>query len=89
MIVQANTRNMMAADGMVAGIANNWVPSGDSRVIASTRLLAPESTSEMRFMAPAPGEYQFVCTFPSRNLTMFGSFIVLESATEVEPLRKP
>ncbi len=88
-IVQSNAKDAVAADGMVAGIANGWVPPGDPRVIANTELLAPESTGEMRFMAPSPGEYEFVCTFPGHNLTMFGAFIVLESATEAEPLRKP
>lgn len=31
---------------------------------------------EVRFTAPPPGNYQFVCTFPGHNFTMFGVFEV-------------
>ncbi|MCH7842272.1 MAG: GDYXXLXY domain-containing protein [Chloroflexi bacterium] len=86
-IVQPRTKDAVAADGIVAGPANDWVPPGDPRVIASTRLVAPGSTGEVRFMAPKPGLYQFVCTFPGHNLTMFGDFIVLDPARGDEPQR--
>ena len=66
----------VAPAGTAAGPANDWVPPGDSRVIASTRLLDPGTTGEVTFTAPAPGTYQFVCTFPGHNLTMFGNFVV-------------
>jgi azurin len=85
-IVQAKTKDAVAEDGIAAGPDNDWVPPGDPRVIANTPLLAPGSRGEARFMAPAPGEYQFVCTFPGHNSTMFGDFIVLSQA-ELE--RKP
>ena len=88
-IVQSGTKDAVAADGMAAGIANDWVPQGDPRVIANTKLLAPEAIGEVRFIAPSPGEYEFVCTFPGHNLTMFGAFIVLDPATEIAPRRKP
>ena len=77
-IVQAGSKDAVAAEGVSAGPANDWVPPGDPRVIAHTRLLGPGATGEVRFMAPKPGRYQFVCTFPGHNLTMFGDFIVLE-----------
>ena len=77
-IVQSGTRDEVAAAGITAGPANDWVPPGDPRVIVHTPLLAPGATGEVRFMAPKPGVYKFVCTFPGHNLTMFGSFIVLD-----------
>ena len=77
-IVEAKTKDAVAADGIAAGPANDWVPPGDTRVIAHTRLVGPGATGEVRFMAPKPGQYQFVCTFPGHNSTMFGDFIVLE-----------
>ena len=77
-IVSPRTKDAVAAAGIAAGPANDWVPPGDRRVIANTRLLGPGATGEVRFTAPKPGGYQFVCTFPGHNLTMFGDFIVLE-----------
>ena len=66
----------MAAAGTTAGPANNWIPPDDNRVIAHTRLLDPGETGEVRFAAPPVGTYQFVCTFPGHNFTMFGEFEV-------------
>ena len=75
-IVKDGTKDAVAADGTTAGPANNWVPPGDDRVIANTELLNPGASGEVTFTAPAPGTYQFVCTFPGHNFTMFGDFIV-------------
>ena len=75
-IVKDGTKDAVAADGTAAGPANNWVQPGDDRVIANTVLLNPGTSGEVTFTAPAPGTYQFVCTFPGHNFTMFGDFIV-------------
>ncbi|MCH2510067.1 MAG: GDYXXLXY domain-containing protein [Dehalococcoidia bacterium] len=88
-IVRLGSKDAVAADGITAGPTNDWVPPGDTRVIANTRLVGPGETGEMRFMAPQPGLYQFVCTFPGHNSTMFGDFIVLDQSEEVVPQRKP
>ena len=75
-IVQDGTKDAVATDGTTAGPANDWVAPGDARVVANTALLAPETSGDVTFTAPAPGTYQFVCTFPGHNFTMFGDFIV-------------
>lgn len=75
-IVQAGTKDAVATDGTAAGPANAWVSPGDSRVIAHTKLLTPGVDGAVTFTAPAPGTYQFVCTFPGHNFTMFGDFVV-------------
>ncbi|NQW23287.1 MAG: cytochrome C oxidase subunit IV family protein [SAR202 cluster bacterium] len=75
-IVKAGTKDAVAADGTAAGPTNDWVTPGDSRVIAHTKLLTPGVDGEVTFTAPAPGTYQFVCTFPGHNFTMFGDFVV-------------
>ena len=75
-IVEAGTKDAVATDGTAAGPTNNWVPPGDSRVIANTVLIGPGDSGEVTFTAPAPGTYQFVCTFPGHNYTMFGDFVV-------------
>ena len=88
-IVQSKTKDAVAADGITAGPAYDWVPPKDNRVIAHTSLVGPGETGEMRFPAPKPGIYQFVCTFPGHSSTMFGDFIVLDRAEGTVPQRKP
>ncbi len=75
-LVEAGTKDAVATDGLAAGQDNHWLPANDSRVIGSTILLGPGETADATFMAPAAGAYQFVCTFPGHNFTMFGEFIV-------------
>jgi len=75
-IVQAGTKDDVATAGTAAGPDNNWVPPGDPRVIASTVLIGPGESAKVTFTAPEPGTYQFVCTFPGHNFTMFGDFVV-------------
>ncbi|MCH8802370.1 MAG: hypothetical protein IH963_15825 [Chloroflexi bacterium] len=75
-VVQDGTKDAVATDGTVAGPDNDWVPPGDPRVIANTVLIGPGESTEVTFTAPASGTYQFVCTFPGHNFTMFGEFIV-------------
>jgi len=75
-VVQPGTKDAVAADGTAAGPNNNWVPPGDSRVVANTVLIGPGESGTVTFIAPAAGTYQFVCTFPGHNFTMFGDFIV-------------
>ncbi|MDA1129121.1 MAG: plastocyanin/azurin family copper-binding protein [Chloroflexi bacterium] len=75
-VVQNGTKDAVAGDGAAAGPGGNWVPAGDSRVIANTVVVAPGGSEQVIFTAPAPGTYQFVCTFPGHNFAMFGDFIV-------------
>jgi azurin len=75
-LVQAGTKDDVAAAGTAAGPGSDWVQPGDDRVIAYTKLLLAGETGEVSFTAPAPGTYQFVCTFPGHNFTMFGDFEV-------------
>ena len=75
-LVEAGTKDAVATDGLAAGQDNNWLPVGDSRIIGSTILLGPGESGEATFTAPSTGPYQFVCTFPGHNFTMFGTFTV-------------
>ena len=77
-VVQNGTKDAVAAAGALAGPTNDYVPTGDDQVVANTRLLNPGETGEVRFTAPPAGTYQFVCTFPGHNFTMFGDFIVTQ-----------
>ena len=77
-LVRAEDKAGVVTDGTAAGPANDWIKADDPRVIASTSLLNPGDTAEVRFTAPEPGtNYQFVCTFPGHDASgMFGNFQV-------------
>ncbi|MBO19312.1 MAG: hypothetical protein CL732_02080 [Chloroflexi bacterium] len=75
-LVEAGTKDAVAADGTAAGPGNHWLPVDDSRVLAFTTVLGPGGSETINFTAPGAGTYQFVCTFPGHNFTMFGDFTV-------------
>ena len=74
-LVEAGYTNVVASAGALWPL-NDWIPPGDPRVIASTRLLLPGETGQVVFTTPEAGVYQFVCTFPGHNPTMLGAFVV-------------
>ena len=76
-LVNPGTKDDVAARGTAAGPNNDWLQPGDPDVIASTKLLNAGETAEITFAAPPPGIYQFVCTFPGHNSTMFSDFEVV------------
>ncbi|PKB72074.1 MAG: hypothetical protein BZY87_02155 [SAR202 cluster bacterium Io17-Chloro-G6] len=75
-LVKTGTKDAVAAAGTGAGPGAGWLPAEDGRVLAASGLLNPGATEQVSFTAPAPGTYQFVCTFPGHNFTMFGDFTV-------------
>jgi azurin len=75
-IVKAGTKDAVSSRGTAAGPGNDWVQPGDADVIANTKVLNAGATGDVSFDAPAAGTYQFVCTFPGHNFTMFGDFVV-------------
>ena len=55
-----------AADKMAAdpkGFDKHFIPE-DKRVLWATKLLQPGQTAELSFIAPKPGAYPYICTFP-------------------------
>ena len=74
-VVLDGTKDDVAGRG-TAHPTTDWVQPDDPDVIANTKLLDPGENGDASFAAPPPGTYQFVCTFPGHNLTMFGDFIV-------------
>ena len=75
-LVQSGTKDEVAAAGTEAGAGADWIPLSDDRVLAKSGLLEPGWVQEVSFTVPAAGTYQFVCTFPGHNFTMFGDFEV-------------
>ncbi len=75
-IVQLGQKDAVSERGAVAGPNNGWLQPEDPDVIANVELLSPGRTGYVSFSAPPAGNYEFVCTFPGHNITMFGDFIV-------------
>ena len=76
-LVRPGTKDDVAADGTLAGPDNDWIRPNDERVLTHTALLDPGESQEIQFTLES-GTYQFVCTFPAHNFTMFGDFEVTE-----------
>ena len=74
-LVMDGTKDDVAQRGTLHS-TTDWVQPNDPDVIANTKLLDPGTEGSIIFTAPPPGTYQFVCTFPGHNITMFGSFEV-------------
>ncbi len=53
----------------------NYIPDSPD-IIAATDLAKPGETVILNFEAPAPGTYEFMCTFPGHHQKMRGVFIV-------------
>jgi azurin/glucose/arabinose dehydrogenase len=55
----------------------SYVPDGDARVLAATKMLESGQQETLRLTAPEKeGEYQFVCTFPGHWAVMQGKLVV-------------
>ena len=66
----------VATDGIAAGIAKQHVKSGDTRVIAHTKVLGPGETDSVSFdvsKLSATESYTFFCSFPGHSGIMKGT----------------
>ncbi len=65
----------IASAGASAGPANNYVPKGDARVIASTKLVGGGESTTIKFPTSKlqkGGDYTFFCSFPGHWSLMKG-----------------
>ena len=77
-VVIAETANVndVAQAGIKAGAANNYVPSGDARVIAATEMIGGGGKTSITFPGSkltAGGDYTFFCSFPGHSGLMRGT----------------
>lgn len=80
-VVVSPTASYQAAaqDGMKAGLANNYVPPNDDRVIASTKIIGGGETTSVSFPGSklkAGEDYTFYCSFPGHWAIMNGKVVV-------------
>jgi azurin len=66
----------IAADGLTAGAAAEFLPADKANIVANTKLLNGGETGEVSFTAPAAGTYEFICTAPGHYPLMKGTLTV-------------
>ena len=64
-----------ATEAAVA-VDNDYIPEGTEDIIVTTKLIGGGETDVITFDAPAPGTYEFLCSFPGHYGLMKGKFIV-------------
>jgi azurin len=67
----------VANSGMGAGLASDYIPAGDKRVLAHTKVVGGGQTQSVTFSTAglkAGGDYSYLCTFPGHNALMRGKF---------------
>ena len=65
----------VANAGMSAGLANNYLTPGDTRVIASTKIVGGGQSTTVSFPTSKltkGGDYTYMCTFPGHYVIMKG-----------------
>jgi len=62
----------VAQAAMTADEKNGWRPQSDRRVLAATPPCDKGQHVSVDFIAPAPGDYPFICTTPGHGAVMRG-----------------
>ena len=69
----------LANAGMAAGFDSGFLPQGDKRIIAATKIVGGGETTTITFsmskLTPG-GDYTFFCSYPGHTSTMRGRFQV-------------
>jgi len=63
-LVMPGKEDSVLASGNAAGDDGDWLDKNDPDIIAATRLIEGNDKDIVRFDAPPPGTYTFLCTFP-------------------------
>lgn len=53
------------------GLEKGYIPDSPD-ILFHTKLLQPNTSETIEFVAPAPGEYPYICTFPGHGIMMNG-----------------
>lgn len=75
-LVKKADSKAVALDGGKAGPAKDYIPEGDARIIAHTKMIGGGESDKVTFevskLDPAT-EYQYFCTFPGHQSIMIGN----------------
>ena len=76
LLAQGTDINAFSAAGVTAKDTEYIAKAMADKVIAKTKLLGGGESDSIEFKAPAPGTYDFLCTFPGHSAIMKGKLIV-------------
>jgi azurin len=71
-LILPHTFDAVVAAALAAGQQNGWVPPNDKRVLAATPLCGKGQMATIEFIAPAPGDYPYICSNPGHAENMWG-----------------
>ncbi len=63
-LVKPGQEESVLANGIAAGDDKDWLNTDDPGIIVHTRLIEGGQSDTIRFDAPPPGAYTYLCTFP-------------------------
>ena len=69
----------IASEGMGAGLANNYVKDGDTRIIAHTKMIGGGESTSVTFdtsKIKGAGPFEFFCSFPGHSALMKGTISI-------------
>ncbi|MFQ3345922.1 MAG: azurin [Porticoccaceae bacterium] len=69
----------VATEGMSAGLVSNYVPAGDARVLAVSKVIGGGESTSVTFSTAgltSGAAYTFFCSFPGHSYSMRGVFTV-------------
>ena len=78
-LTSAANMQLVATDGMAAGIDNNYLKEGDDRIIAHTKIIGAGEKDSVTFdvaKLAAGTDYAFFCSFPGHISMMKGTVVV-------------
>lgn len=78
-VTTSEDMSKVGADGMAAGLTENYVKSGDAAVIANTKMIGGGETTSVSFAVSkiqGAGPYKFFCSFPGHAALMTGTITV-------------
>ena len=71
-LILPHTFDAVNQAALAAGEKNGWVPPHDKRILAATPLCGRGQQAVIHFIAPAPGDYPYICSNPGHAENMWG-----------------
>lgn len=78
-LTETKNVNGVAADGLKAGLNNDYIKKGDKRIIANTKLVGGGEQASVSFdvaKLAADKKYTYMCVFPGHTGLMRGTLIL-------------
>jgi azurin len=81
-LAKSSDMSAIVSAGMAAGLARGYVPDGDTRIIAATKIVGGGESTTVKFSTGALNEgesYSFFCSAPGHATVMRGRFLFGEA----------